>query len=250
MVIIGSILDLIVLGALGRWMLPHVQRFLEAHGQVEPNYKGVSIPRGMGIMLSMLVWLQELFLTLISKAFDLLHTAQWSSFFHSIEANFRVYTLAATFIFLLGWTDDLMGSKVVKGFKGHMRYCKENGTLSMGAVKAIGTLGTAAWLVAVGRQEQTPIWQMGVGLILVTLSTNTMNLLDVRPGRSLKVFLGVSSAVFVYGCLVSGIASLFPMIPVCMGGLVLYGTDLKAKGMLGDAGAIYLDLPLVIASSR
>ncbi|MDQ0898234.1 hypothetical protein [Paenibacillus sp. V4I7] len=248
MVLIGSILDLIVLGAAGWWMLPHVRRFLEAHGQVGPNYLGHTIPRGMGVVLWLLLWLQELILqgAVSLESSGLMGETTLLKELSLLEENNRVFTFAATFIFLLGWTDDLIGSKAVKGLKGHFRYWMESKTLSMGAVKALGTLTIAVWLVLTVGNDQTPIWQMGVELILIILMTNTLNLLDVRPGRSLKAFLGSSCAVLLVGLYVLGLETsvFFPMIPVCMGGLILYSLDIRGFGMLGDAGSNLLGFTL------
>lgn len=248
MVLIGSILDLIVLGAAGWWMLPHVRRFLEAHGQVGPNYLGHTIPRGMGVVLWLLLWVQELVLqgAVRLEYSGFIGEISWIKELSSLEMNNRVFTFAATFIFLLGWTDDLIGSKAVKGLKGHFRYWMESKTLSMGAVKALGTLTIAAWLVLTVGNDQTPIWQMGVELILLILMTNTLNLLDVRPGRSLKAFLGSSCAILLLGFYFLDLESsvFFPMVPVCVGGLILYSLDIRGFGMLGDAGSNLLGFTL------
>jgi hypothetical protein len=87
---------------------------------------------------------------------------------------------------------------------------------------------------------------MGVELILMILMTNTLNLLDVRPGRSLKAFLGSSCAVLLVGLYVLDVETsvFFPMIPVCMGGLILYSLDIRGFGMLGDAGSNLLGFTL------
>jgi UDP-GlcNAc:undecaprenyl-phosphate/decaprenyl-phosphate GlcNAc-1-phosphate transferase len=255
MVVIGSILDLIALGLLGRWQLPHVQRFLEAHGRTEPNYLGVPIARGMGIVLWLLVWLQELLLQgvlLVKPMF--LNFSIWIGFnvdgisriyniIMKTEGAFRTFAFAATLIFLLGWTDDLIGSKSVKGLRGHFRFWRETRTISMGVVKAVGTLSAAAMVIIVTRNGKIPIWEMGIELLLVTLMTNAMNLLDVRPGRSLKVYLLAALAVLL-GFGLKEMNDLFPMVPVIVGGLLLYRHDVQAKGMLGDAGANLLGFTL------
>lgn len=248
MVLIGSVIDLIVLGAAGRWVLPHVLRFLEAHGQVEPNYIGRPIPRGLGLVLWLLLWLQELALqvavkveaVVVASSISLMNTISY------LEMNTRIFTLSATVIFLLGWTDDLIGSKAVKGLKGHYRHWVETKTFSMGAVKAVGTLAVSVWLVLAAGKEQTPIWQMGAQLVLLMLMTNTLNLLDVRPGRSLKVFLGGTFGLLLLGLFSSAVETkmLFPMIPIFIGGLLLYGLDIRGSGMLGDAGANLLGFTL------
>ncbi|GFZ99251.1 glycosyl transferase [Paenibacillus marchantiophytorum] len=229
---IGSFLDLIVLAGAAWWLLPHVHRFLEAHQQVELNYAGQSIPRGFGIVLWLLLWLQELML-------QFAHVS-------SLETYHRVYLLAATVIFLIGWTDDLIGSKAIKGFSGHYRYWLDTKTMSMGAVKAVGTLLAAVWLTASYGSEKTPIWETGVGILLLVLMTNTLNLLDVRPGRSLKVYVAMTFLIGVIGLIYWHLpaAEFVPILPVCIGAVCLYKLDIGGRGMLGDAGANLLGFTL------
>ncbi|NEW06173.1 hypothetical protein GK047_09135 [Paenibacillus sp. SYP-B3998] len=254
MVLIGSLFDLIVLIVLGRWFLPHVQRFLEAHGRTESNYLGIPIARGMGIVLWLLIWSQEiiLMLVLLVEPFRVTLTmregflANETSIGRAVtllESNYRMFMFAATFIFLLGWTDDLLGSKSVKGLKGHWRYWRDKRVISTGVVKALGTLSVAAWLLIATRNGKIPIWEMGIELLLLVLITNSMNLLDVRPGRSLKVFIFTSlGLVLVFGG--KHQLHLFPITPVLIGGFLLYRHDVQAKGMLGDAGANLLGFTL------
>lgn len=254
--LIGSILDLIVLWASGRWLLPHVQRFLEAHGRTEPNYLGITIPRGMGILIWLLIGLQEMLLQSLLLFEPIWHDFMlWSGLYEDqinrgielleiIEAAFRMYAFAVTVIFLLGWTDDLIGNKSVKGLRGHWRYCRDSGAISMGAVKAVGTFTVSVWLIMTQQHGKIPIWEMGIDLLLLTLSTNALNLLDVRPGRSLKVFLFATLAIGL-GCSVWEVTQLLcPIVPAIIGGLLLYRNDVKARGMLGDAGANLLGFTL------
>ncbi|NOU99301.1 hypothetical protein GC097_04575 [Paenibacillus sp. LMG 31457] len=243
MVFVGSILDLILLAAAGRWLLPQVHRFLEGHGQVEANYAGYKVPRGVGSVLWLLLWLQELILQ------SALRINEWvgiisPSLLNLPETNHRLFTLAATIIFLLGWTDDLIGSKEVKGLRGHYRYWKESKVFSMGAVKAVGIATAAGWLVLSVQSEQTPSWWLGGQLILLMLMTNALNLLDVRPGRSFKFFFTGVLTVALLDLLFTGGGWLFPIWPVCIGGFLIYRTDVRGRGMLGDAGANLLGFTL------
>ncbi|SDO08529.1 hypothetical protein SAMN04487897_10828 [Paenibacillus sp. yr247] len=101
MVLIGSILDLIVLGAAGRWLLPHVQKFLEVHAQLETNYAGRLIPRGLGIVLWLLLWFQELILqgAVRLNSSGLIGSIPFVSSLRTFETNNRMYTFAAIQLF-------------------------------------------------------------------------------------------------------------------------------------------------------
>lgn len=245
MVLIGSILDLIVIAAAGWWLLPHVQRFLEGHRQVETNYAGQVIPRGLGVLLWLLLWLQELFLQVTVWVIEHLQIDSLS-LARPFETNHQAFTFAATLIFLLGWTDDLIGSKAVKGLKGHYCYWRETRTLSMGAVKALGIAMASGWLVLSAHNEQTPIWWLGGQMVVLMLMTNALNLLDVRPGRSLKFFFTGVVTVVLATIMIAGdsIPKLFPIWPVCLGGYLVYRMDVRGRGMLGDAGANLLGFTL------
>ncbi|MDD9267547.1 hypothetical protein ACFPES_10980 [Paenibacillus sp. GCM10023248] len=234
--IVGSLLDLIILAAAGRWLLPHVVRFLQGHGQVESNYTGHTVPRGLGVFLWLLLWLHQLTIQLTSFAAG-----------RELEANRHVFAFAATLVFLLGWTDDLIGHKEVKGLRGHFRYWKESKTVSMGAVKALGIASAAAWLVISVHNKQTPHLWVGGQIVMVMLMTNALNLLDVRPGRSLKVFFAGIAAVGLLGFAIARhlpVDGLQPLGPIVLGAAFLYGTDVRGRGMLGDAGANLLGFTL------
>ena len=69
---------------------------------------------------------------------------------------------------------------------------------------------------------------------LVALSANLLNLVDLRPGRALKVFFVLA---FISVCLVPGETSVLLLFPFLLAALVYLPQDLAAQGMLGDAGA-------------
>ena len=65
---------------------------------------------------------------------------------------------------------------------GHWRALRE-GRLSTGAIKAIGALALAAYVVS-GRGLES--WRYLADVALLVLATNLFNLLDLRPGRAEK----------------------------------------------------------------
>jgi len=237
--------------AVGKWLRPHVQRFLVAHGRLEPNYVGAAIPRGMGIVLWLLIGVQEAlwqsWLLLLSAmdgtslGVQLKLSTKDSSVYmvaQPIEADVRLFAFAATVVFVAGWTDDLIGDKTIKGLKGHFRYCRDTGTLSMGAVKALLISG-ACFGAQAALNAQIPIWEMGINGLLLLLFTNALNLLDVRPGRALKAFIAGAGCLLLIGA-----PHLYWLLPVLAGALLLYRQDTGARGMLGDAGSNVLGFTL------
>ncbi len=149
----------------------------------------------------------------------------------------------------LGLLDDLKGDRSTGGFRGHFQLLRA-GRVTTGAVKAIG--GGLLSLVA-GYYITTPgpLWAAGLAALLIALSANTLNLLDLRPGRCLFGFgvgaltlLGVLLGQHSAGAgLLLWAAAAFAVIlyPLDAGGSVMLGdTGANAFGaVLGVAGAIF-----------
>lgn len=140
---------------------------------------------------------------------------------------------------LLGVIDDLLGTPAIegdlgrkdpRGLRGHAKAALGGG-FSTGAVKAIGALGLAAFAIGLIVPGD---WEYLLAIALVVVTTNLFNLLDLRPGRALKVFL-----VLIIG-LALGTWTLDPLwtMGVFVGSLpVLAFYDLGERGMLGDTGS-------------
>ncbi|MGI8693103.1 MAG: hypothetical protein ACR2JK_09425 [Geodermatophilaceae bacterium] len=131
---------------------------------------------------------------------------------------------------LVGVYDDLAGARPGqqsdKGFAGHLRALRER-RISTGLVKVavVGLSGLAAGRSA-GRGPLDRVVTGGV----VAGTANLVNLLDLRPGRALKVMLllGTSWLAGHHGGLIAG--------PVGAAAAVLR-RDLAEEVMLGDGGA-------------
>lgn len=129
----------------------------------------------------------------------------------------------------LGLLDDLRGDRSAGGFIGHVRALLR-GEVTTGLVKAavggaVGLLG--AWVLVDG-------WRVLAGGAVIALAANLANLLDLRPGRALKVWFVAWVALLLAG----------PPDPVVVGTSAGAGSaaaflpaDLREHGMLGDAGA-------------
>jgi UDP-GlcNAc:undecaprenyl-phosphate/decaprenyl-phosphate GlcNAc-1-phosphate transferase len=129
----------------------------------------------------------------------------------------------------LGLIDDLVDAGP-RGWRGHAR-ALTGGELSTGAIKAIGTVGLAAYAAA-GSGVTGPEYVADVGVL--TLAAHLGNLLDTRPGRTEKA-LALTAALV---CAASW--SLVPLepiaaliVPVALGAWF----TLRERAMLGDSGA-------------
>jgi UDP-GlcNAc:undecaprenyl-phosphate/decaprenyl-phosphate GlcNAc-1-phosphate transferase len=141
------------------------------------------------------------------------------------------YLLGVAF---LGFLDDALGGGEVpgapRGWRGHARALRE-GRLSTGAIKAIGALALAAYVVS-GRGLES--WRYLADVALLVLATNLFNLLDLRPGRAEKG-LGLLGAGLCLGAWTVGPLELLGIFA----GPVLVGVwfTLRERAMLGDTGS-------------
>jgi len=117
----------------------------------------------------------------------------------------------------------------VKGFAGHLG-ALAHGRASAGAVKlvAIGTTSLAAAAIRTGATTETV-----VDGALVAGCANLVNLLDLRPGRALKV-AGVTAIA-----LAPGSSGPYRGLVLTTGATIVAAlpADLAERSMLGDTGA-------------
>lgn len=130
---------------------------------------------------------------------------------------------------LFGLIDDLLGSRESTGFKGHIGSLFR-GKLTTGGLKAVGITSVAVLSVSLLSSNLTEV----IGnAILVALFVNTMNLLDLRPGRALKAYIPLQ-LFFVFAS-----SSAFGTSSAALVGIavVMLGPDLREEIMLGDTGS-------------
>lgn len=136
----------------------------------------------------------------------------------------------------VGLYDDLAGSTASKGLRGHLSALRR-GEVTSGAVK-VAVIG-AAGLAAAGAVSEHPLDTL-VGGAAVAGHANLLNLLDLRPGRALKVAL--MHLPLVLTAPAGGVAA----AGLGAGASVLVD-DLGERTMLGDAGANALGAALGLA---
>jgi UDP-GlcNAc:undecaprenyl-phosphate GlcNAc-1-phosphate transferase len=137
--------------------------------------------------------------------------------------------VGAGLVFLGGVYDDLHPGP--RGLVGHLRELA-HGRLTTGGVKLLaGVAGAALAAVAVGQDGWTALL---LGIPAAAGVTNALNLLDVSPGRALKVFVVVAAALTV----ASWRSDAAVLEAAALGAaLALLPLDLGERAMLGDAGA-------------
>lgn len=205
-----------LLGAvLTRMSLPGLMGMIVEAGFVRPNFRGDVIPLGVGIVFPLAaVGAVVLLYPFLPRL---------------LQVSALAFSLALVAFTCLGLVDDAWGSRATSGLKGHLSGLLQ-GRLTTGALKAVAGGVLALFLsVVAGPGPWIP-----VNALVLALSVNAINLLDLRPGRAGKGFLLVSLFVFIAGW---GQWSLV-FLSILVGSLVTYiGVDLKARAMMGDTGA-------------
>lgn len=134
----------------------------------------------------------------------------------------------------LGLLDDALGRgeerNTPRGWRGHATAVTE-GRLSTGAIKAVGSLALAVYVLA----DSGGGWGMyAVDVALLILVTNLFNLLDLRGGRVEKSLLVVVAVVSIAGPSLRAleVSGIF-LGPFLVGAWF----TLRERAMLGDTGS-------------
>lgn len=141
----------------------------------------------------------------------------------------------------VGIIDDLIGSREVKGFKGHIKMLVR-GEITTGGFKAIiGGLIAAIISILISKD----IIKIMINFFLISLFTNFINLLDLRPGRAIKGYIFFALWFLL---LLENNAEL---ILICTLGtsLVYLPYDIRGLSMIGDVGSNSLGIILGIIST-
>jgi UDP-GlcNAc:undecaprenyl-phosphate GlcNAc-1-phosphate transferase len=156
----------------------------------------------------------------------------WQGLHTSLAA---VYFLVTLGFGGLGLLDDLKGDRSVGGFRGHFRKLKQ-GRLTTGAAKALGggLLSLAAGYLITAPH---PVGYALLAGLLIALSANTLNLLDLRPGRCLFGFFVGAAAIAGVLWAQHDLGAGFLLWTALAFALILYPLDSGGAAMLGDTGA-------------
>ncbi|MEG0249930.1 MAG: glycosyl transferase [Peptostreptococcus sp.] len=205
--------------------IPFLSKMLKSNGMIRPNYRGEKIPVSMGICFIPAL--------IINSAILLYCNVE-------VTRLFRVYILlfGVMSMCFAGIIDDSIGNRDVTGLKGHFKSLL-NGKLTTGGFKAL--LGGLVGLVITVSISKS-ISHIIVGTLVIALSTNLMNLLDLRPGRAIKVYLLLSIIIFIF----SPVFEKELMMLIVPAVIAYFYYDLKAMSMMGDAGSNVLGISIGI----
>jgi UDP-GlcNAc:undecaprenyl-phosphate GlcNAc-1-phosphate transferase len=163
------------------------------------------------------------------------------------------YTNVKVFLFLtvifgmgfMGFLDDQLGNHAVKGFRGHLTALIKNKELTTGGFKLLFG-AVIAMVFSIGSAELVQgawfIWPLLLNFFLITLSANTINLFDLRPGRAGKIYILGFIVILIFSKQFEDSLGLF--LPILAIMLVYLPYDLHAKVMMGDLGSNMLGASL------
>jgi UDP-N-acetylmuramyl pentapeptide phosphotransferase/UDP-N-acetylglucosamine-1-phosphate transferase len=224
---------------LGVVVLLALRGALEHEALMRTNYAGRRVPTAAGIVF---VPVYLAIFALLLLFFNTGIVAQ--SFAYGLS-----FLIALTGMCFLGFLDDVLIGGEARGFVGHFRELFK-GRLTTGVLKAVG-----GFLVGVSATFQFShhTWEILLNAAIVALLANLFNLLDLRPGRAIKVFLPVLVGVAALNWRYVNLSVPY-MLGIGAVALVLLPGDLSEKFMLGDAGSNVLGvtagLGVVIAAGN
>jgi UDP-N-acetylmuramyl pentapeptide phosphotransferase/UDP-N-acetylglucosamine-1-phosphate transferase len=192
-------------------------------GIIRPNYKGEMIPVSMGI-----VFLPMLIIGSIILVFTTADASKLTYYF--------MFDFALISMFFAGIIDDIIGNRGVSGLSGHFKSLFK-GKLTTGGFKALFG-GFVGILISVSISRN--IGDIVVNTLIIALSTNLMNLLDLRPGRAIKAYLVIMIPIAFT------VASFLVPLPLLIlpNVIAYFYTDLKARAMMGDTGSNVLGISI------
>jgi UDP-GlcNAc:undecaprenyl-phosphate GlcNAc-1-phosphate transferase len=198
--------------------------FIETN-KVAKNYKGNFVSQGVGVIFPICC----LF------GYSLFMLFNYMGFQNKVIVTI---TFAMFAMSLVGFLDDVFGSRDVLGLLGHFKALIK-GKITTGSLKAIvGMLVSFVISIFVSADITSII----INTFLMALYTNLLNLLDLRPGRCIKFFLFLN-AIFAISLSIKGnIYLLILFIPLLGTVLGYLPYDLNAKCMMGDAGSNVLGI--------
>jgi UDP-GlcNAc:undecaprenyl-phosphate GlcNAc-1-phosphate transferase len=205
-------------------LVPAGARGLREAGLVRENYRGALLAFPLGAVLATAALVALAPLAFLNDRADL----------DLLEPELRQWLPYLLGIAFLGFLDDALGqgqaAATPRGWRGHWGALRE-GRLSTGAIKALGALALAAYVVS-GRGLED--WRYVADVLLLILATNLGNLLDLRPGRAEKA-LGLLAVGLCLGAWTFAPLDLLGIFagPVLVGAWL----TLRETAMLGDTGS-------------
>jgi UDP-GlcNAc:undecaprenyl-phosphate/decaprenyl-phosphate GlcNAc-1-phosphate transferase len=213
-------LPFIVSAIVAALIAPAILRTLGQSRLALENYRGVRLPFPAGIVIVAAAAV---------AAGPLAFVDELGIVDDVLQPELRTVVVYGLGVAALGLLDDALGGEP-RGWRGHGAAVLRGG-ISTGALKAAGSLGLALYaLSGLGYSDGEYLLATGV----LVLFTNLFNLLDLRPGRSFKVFVLLGAGLTL------GAWALDPLweLGLFAGAVLVVGAyDVRERAMLGDTGS-------------
>ena len=199
---------------------PATWRAFSQGGFTRANYRDRELPFPFGVVIVFSALLALVPLALVARFYDT----------RALPDDLSLVVPYALGVAFLGLADDgLSGAE--RGWRGHGAQVLRGG-FSTGAMKAVGALGLALYVLAADRTLGDGEYVLAVAVLV--LATNLFNLLDLRPGRAVKAFvlLGAGLTAGAWDARPLAALGLFAA-PVLVAGAY----DVRERAMLGDTGS-------------
>jgi UDP-N-acetylmuramyl pentapeptide phosphotransferase/UDP-N-acetylglucosamine-1-phosphate transferase len=216
-------------GFIGTYLIiPFFENMLIKSNVIRPNYKKENIPVSMGIVFLPMLLINAILLVVLTNDNTLMNSQNL--------LYLSIFLFALMAIFFAGILDDIVGNRDVSGLGGHLKSLLK-GDLTTGGFKALfgGFVGVFVSVII-----SDNILSFIINTLIIALSTNLMNLLDLRPGRAIKGFLTIMIIMFFF---LVGYVKYFPFL-IVPNVLAYFNRDLKAKAMMGDTGSNVLGIAI------
>jgi UDP-GlcNAc:undecaprenyl-phosphate/decaprenyl-phosphate GlcNAc-1-phosphate transferase len=205
-------------------IVPAGVRGLADAGLVRTNFRGATLAFPLGAILVTAALVSLAPLAFLDDRADL----------DLLEPDLRRWITFVIGVAFLGFLDDSLGrgqeEGSPRGWRGHARALRQ-GRLSTGAIKALGAVALAAYVVS-GTGREVPGYLADVALLV--LATNLFNLLDLRPGRAEKVLILLGAGL----CLGGWTAQPIELLGIFVGPILVGAWfTLRERAMLGDTGS-------------
>lgn len=221
---------------------PGLRQGLEDGGHTVQNYRGAQLPCPLGIIVVAAV-------ALALGGLEAVRVIGLHDEPYVVVAPVFVLGVAA-----LGLFDDAF-SGASRGWRGHGAAVRR-GEFPSGLLKAVGTLGLAAYVASSGLGGHTVegaffgrldgsdiaggVFVTRIDLLpyllivlVLVLSTNLFNIVDLRPGRAVKLLILVA-----VGTTIAAGTRILDGYGAYIGAILVVGVyDLRERGILGDTGA-------------
>lgn len=208
-------------------VFPVIKSFLILHGIEKQNFEGTKIPNATGVLISISLLITSSIIIVTPDVFGDLRN------FKDPLMHIFILTFAASFA---GFIDDIFSIDEIRGFKSHLGELLK-GRVTTGMLKAILGLAVALIIAAFTQDNLAGIVS---AMFVIGLSMNAFNLLDIRPGRALKIYILMMVVLILTPVALNMV--IFPAYWHLVGAvispaLILLYDDLSKKSMIGDTGA-------------